>query len=128
MPTWSARSGVTSTFPNPRIPEEPNRGTNRHTTGALESLLADASTSLKQPLYSDARMQTRASWTSSRRDRMVMEPVRVEEAIEKAKKKGLRPGRVKGTDGIRFTNGRNNRIEVSTWDEIRRTHRDLRHA
>src|SRR5438093_8374922 len=29
-----------------------------------------------------------------------MEPVSVEEAIEKAKKKGLRPGRVKGTDGI----------------------------
>jgi len=66
-------------------------------------------------------MQTRASWTSSRRDRMVMEPVSVEEAIEKAKKKGLRPGRVKGTDGIQFTKGRNNRIEVITWDEFRST-------
>src|SRR5438128_2330754 len=43
---------------------------------------------------------------------MVMEPVSIEEAIEKAKKKGLRPGRVKGTDGIQFTKGRNNRIEV----------------
>ena len=52
---------------------------------------------------------------------MVMEPVSVEEAIEKAKKKGLRPGRVKGTDGIQFTKGRNTRIEVITWDEFRST-------
>ncbi|HEX9566754.1 MAG TPA: hypothetical protein VGA48_04075 [Thermoplasmata archaeon] len=52
---------------------------------------------------------------------MVMEPVSIEEAIEKAKKKGLRPGRVKGTDGIQFTKGRNNRIEVITWDEFRMT-------
>ena len=52
---------------------------------------------------------------------MDMEPVSVEEAIEKAKKKGLRPGRVKGTDGVQFTKGRNNRIEVITWDEFRTT-------
>ena len=52
---------------------------------------------------------------------MVMEPVSIEEAIEKAKKKGLRPGRVRGTDGIQFTKGRNNRIEVITWDEFRMT-------
>jgi len=52
---------------------------------------------------------------------MVMEPVSIEEAIKKAKKKGLRPGRVKGTDGIQFTKGRNNRIEVITWDEFRMT-------
>ena len=52
---------------------------------------------------------------------MVMEPVSIEEAIEMAKKKGLRPGRVKGTDGIQFTKGRNNRIEVITWDEFRMT-------
>ena len=52
---------------------------------------------------------------------MVMEPVSIEEAIEKAKKKGLRPGRVKGTDGIQFTKGRNNRIEVITWGEFRMT-------
>jgi hypothetical protein len=52
---------------------------------------------------------------------MVMEPVSIEEAIEKAKKKGRRPGRVKGTDGIQFTKGRNNRIEVITWDEFRST-------
>ena len=52
---------------------------------------------------------------------MVMEPISVEEAVEKAKKKGLRPGRVKGTDGIQFTKGRNTRIEVITWDEFRST-------
>ncbi len=50
-----------------------------------------------------------------------MEPVGVEDAIEKAKKKELRPGRVKGTDGIQFTKGRNNRIEVISWDEFRTT-------
>ena len=50
---------------------------------------------------------------------MVMEPVSIEAAIEKAKKKGLKPGRVKGTDGIQFTKGRNERIEVITWEEFR---------
>lgn len=52
---------------------------------------------------------------------MVMEPISVESAIEKAKKKGLKPGRVKGTRGIQFTKGRNNRLEVITWDEFRET-------
>jgi len=52
---------------------------------------------------------------------MVMEPVSIEAAIEKAKKKGLRPGRVRGTDGIQFTKGRNNRIDVITWEEFRDT-------
>ena len=52
---------------------------------------------------------------------MVMEPVSIESAIEKAKKKGLRPGRVKGTAGIQFTKGRNEQIEVISWDEFRET-------
>ena len=52
---------------------------------------------------------------------MVMEPISVESAIEKAKKKGLRPGRVKGTDGVQFTKGRNPRLEVIDWDEFRKT-------
>jgi len=58
---------------------------------------------------------------------LVMEPVSIEAAIEKAKKKGLRPGRVKGTNGIQFTKGRNERIEVISWDEFRTTlsERDL---
>ena len=55
---------------------------------------------------------------------MVMEPVGVEAAIEKAKKKGLRPGRVKGTDGVQFTKGRNNRIEVISWEDFRQTLED----
>lgn len=50
---------------------------------------------------------------------LVMEPISVESAIEKAKKKGLKPGRVKGTNGIQFTKGRNTRLEVITWDEFR---------
>jgi hypothetical protein len=52
---------------------------------------------------------------------VVMEPISVESAIEKAKKKGLKPGRVKGTHGIQFTKGRNNRLELISWDEFRET-------
>ncbi len=52
---------------------------------------------------------------------MVMEPVSVESAIEKAKRKGLKPGRVKGTDGVRFTKGPNRQIEVISWGEFRKT-------
>ena len=51
---------------------------------------------------------------------MVMEPVSVESAIEKAKKKGLRPGRVKGTEGVRFTKGGSKQIEVISWGEFRK--------
>ena len=57
---------------------------------------------------------------------MVMEPISVEAAIEKAKKKGLRPGRVRGTDGIQFTKGRNTRLEVISWDDFRSTLADRR--
>lgn len=57
---------------------------------------------------------------------MVMEPISVESAIENAKKKGLRPGRVKGTKGIQFTKGRSKRIEVISWDEFRETLRKRR--
>lgn len=48
-----------------------------------------------------------------------MEPISIEMAKEKARKAGLKPGRVKGTDhGIQFTKGRNNRIEVISWEEF----------
>jgi hypothetical protein len=50
-----------------------------------------------------------------------MEPISIESAIEKAKKKGLRPGRVRGTNGVQFTKGRNSRIDVITWNEFRDT-------
>ncbi len=50
---------------------------------------------------------------------MVMEPISVEAAKERARKAGLKPGRVKGTeDAIQFTKGRNNRIEVISWEEF----------
>ncbi len=50
---------------------------------------------------------------------MVMEPISVEAARERARKAGLKPGRVKGTeDAIQFTKGRNNRIEVISWEEF----------
>ncbi len=52
---------------------------------------------------------------------MVMEPVSVESAIEKARKRGLKPGRVKGTNGIRFTKVGSKQIEVITWTEFRET-------
>ena len=57
---------------------------------------------------------------------MVMEPISVESAIEKAKRKGLKPGRVKGTNGIQFTKGRNPRVEVIEWDEFRQSLQDRR--
>src|SRR5439155_11219211 len=50
---------------------------------------------------------------------MVMELISVEAEKEKARKAGLKPGRVKGTDGaIQFTKGRKNRIEIISWDEF----------
>ncbi len=57
---------------------------------------------------------------------MVMEPVGVESAIEKAKKKGLRAGRVKGTDEIQFTKGRSKKVELISWNEFRNTLREGR--
>jgi len=52
---------------------------------------------------------------------MVMEPISVEKAMEIAKKKGIKPGRVKGTNGVQFTKGRNSRLETIDWDEFKAT-------
>jgi hypothetical protein len=52
---------------------------------------------------------------------MVMEQISVEKAKEIAKKKGLKPGRVKGTNGIQFTKGSNDRLEIIQWDEFEKT-------
>jgi hypothetical protein len=78
---------------------------------------------LKQQLYRDFQIHPARGklWAASGGIGLVMEPVSIEAAIEKAKKKGLRPGRVKGTDGIQFTKGRNDRIEVISWEEFRST-------
>jgi hypothetical protein len=52
---------------------------------------------------------------------MVMEPISVDKAKSIAGRKGLKPGRVKGTNGIQFTKGGNSRLEVISWDEFERT-------
>lgn len=37
-----------------------------------------------------------------------------------AGQKGLKPGRVRGTNTLRFTNGSNAGLEIITWDEFER--------
>lgn len=49
---------------------------------------------------------------------MPMKRLNIEEAKDMARKKGLRPGRVKGTTGVQFTKGENARIEVIGWEEF----------
>lgn len=55
---------------------------------------------------------------------MVMQQISAERAQEIAQRKGLKPGRVKGTDGIQFTKGKNDRLEIISWDEFKKTLRD----
>jgi len=52
---------------------------------------------------------------------MVMEPISIDRAVRIAKRKGLKPGRVKGTNGIQFTKGRNRRLEIIDWEEFEKT-------
>jgi hypothetical protein len=52
---------------------------------------------------------------------MVMEPISVERAIEIAKTKRLKPGRVRGSEEVQFTKGRNDRLEPIEWEEFRAT-------
>jgi len=47
-----------------------------------------------------------------------MEKISVGKAKEIADEKGLKPGLVKGTDGIQFTKGNNDRIETVSWEEF----------
>lgn len=49
---------------------------------------------------------------------MAMERLDIEEAKDMARKKGLKPGRVKGTTGVQFTKGGNARLEVIGWEEF----------
>ena len=44
-----------------------------------------------------------------------MERIDITTAQTMAKKKGLKPGKVKGTTGIQFTKGNNDRLDVITW-------------
>jgi len=50
-----------------------------------------------------------------------MEQISIAKAKEIAKKKGLKPGRVKGTEGVQFTKGNNARLEIISWDEFEST-------
>lgn len=49
---------------------------------------------------------------------MVMEKISFEKAMKIAKNKGLKPGQVKGTDGIQFTKGKNDRLSVISWEDF----------
>ena len=49
---------------------------------------------------------------------MAMERITLAKAKDIAKSKGLSPGKVKGTEGVQFTKGKNNRLDVITWNEF----------
>ncbi len=49
---------------------------------------------------------------------MAMEKIEFAKAKIIAEKKGLKPGKVKGTSGIQFTKGNNNRLNVISWEEF----------
>jgi len=48
-----------------------------------------------------------------------MEAISVDKAIEIAKSKKLKPGRVRGTDEVQFTRGKNDRLEPIEWTEFK---------
>ena len=50
-----------------------------------------------------------------------MTPIDVDKAKQIAGKKGLKPGRVKGTQGVQFTKGKNPRLEIIDWEEFETT-------
>ena len=48
----------------------------------------------------------------------MMEKIDIGKARIIATNKGLKPGRVKGTDGVQFTKGKNNRLDVIGWQDF----------
>ena len=48
----------------------------------------------------------------------MMERIALDKARIIASNKGLKPGRVKGTEGVQFTKGTNNRLTVIAWDDF----------
>jgi hypothetical protein len=51
--------------------------------------------------------------------KMAMEEISIEQAKEIARKKGLKPGRVRTTaTGVQFTKGRNENVDVISWEEF----------
>ena len=53
-----------------------------------------------------------------------MEKITVDRARAIAGEKGLQPGRVKGTNGVQFTKGDNDRLEIISWDDFETTLND----
>lgn len=51
---------------------------------------------------------------------MAMEKIDVEKAKEIAEEKGLKPGKVITTNGVQFTYGDNENVDVIDWDEFER--------
>ena len=51
---------------------------------------------------------------------MVMRPITVKEAIKIADEKGLKPGKVNGTDGVQFTKGDSKRVTSIDWEEFKK--------
>ncbi|MCL2607017.1 MAG: hypothetical protein FWD92_00455 [Methanomassiliicoccaceae archaeon] len=49
---------------------------------------------------------------------MGMERISTDKAKRIAMIKGLQPGLVKGTKGVQFTKGKNNRLQVIGWDDF----------
>jgi sugar phosphate isomerase/epimerase len=49
---------------------------------------------------------------------MAMDRIDFGKAQMIARAKGLQPGRVKGTEGVQFTKGDNERLSIISWDEF----------
>ncbi len=49
---------------------------------------------------------------------MVMKEIGIQDARKICEQKGLKPAKVKGTDGIQFTRGNNPRLEEISWEEF----------
>lgn len=49
---------------------------------------------------------------------MAMEKISLDQAKRIASNKGLKPGKVKGTSGIQFTKGKNDRLQLIDWSEF----------
>ncbi len=52
-----------------------------------------------------------------------LQEISIEEAKRIASQKGLQPGRVRGTEQVRFTKGSNERVEVIDWTTFEETTR-----
>ena len=49
---------------------------------------------------------------------MVMNQIDMSKAKAIASNKGIKPGKVKGIDGVQFTKGTNPRLDVISWEDF----------